>query len=194
MLDVGINDYLEAYRRVAKWGLSGKTADMKFEAYAETIIRVIADDIARGEWGGTYYMDGRPLNSSNPELYAVGGASVDTEIPLDEGEVVIEADVAAAIQLLRDVIVELQSAGVDDVYIGFWKTDERGDMAVYCFDVSNAVEGFENAKSLGLERGEDAIYHFATDTDIRIARRSCGNSQHLGKGWCDWNDHIRGRK
>ena len=50
-----------------------------------------------------------------------------------------------------------------------------------CFDAGNATE-------LGRERGEDAIYRFATDVGIRIARRSPGNSQKLGKGWSDWNE------
>ena len=189
-LEVGMNDYIRAYRKIAcskayerVW--AGKTARV-FEAYADTIAQTIAADIMRGEWGGTYYMDGRPLNTDDPELYAVGGAVHKTEIPLDAGEAEVYTEVLAACELLREVIVDLQSDGMGDVYIGFWRTDERGDDPVYCFDVSNAIRGEEQAKALGRERGEDAIYHFATDTEIRCARRSAGSKQNYGKGWVDF--------
>ena len=195
-VEAGMGDYLRAYRKAAEYrarkriGRGVTTSSMMFEAYADTIARVIADDIARGEWGGTYLMDGRPLNTDDPSLYGVGGAVCETEIPLDEGESAVYTEVLAACELLREVISDLQSTSDDLVTIGFWKSEERG---VYCFYVSNVIRGYYEALALGRERGEEAIYHYATDTEIRCAMRSCGGRQRLGAGWIRWNDRRHGR-
>ena len=160
----GMNEYIAAYRRIAS-AAYGRTAGFTFEAYADTVAQAIAGDIWRGRQhgfaaptysGGTYYMDGRPLNTGDPELWAVGGAVHETEIPFDEGEVGVYTDVLAACELLRDEIFKLQDSGVGDVYIGWWVTQERDDSAVFCFDVSNVVAGeaagskYDKAISLGV--------------------------------------------
>ena len=134
-------------------------------AFAETLTRVVFDDIARGNTGGSYYMDGRPVNIFDPDLYFVGGAY--DGIVLTESEVRDEGDVKAAVELLRSAISYLESSSDDPICFGFWI--DGGDCY---FDVSNVVYGEAEAVALGKFRGELAIYHPATGSDIDVARNA----------------------
>ena len=158
------------------------------EAFAETLARAIYDDIRRGEWGGTYYMDGRALNPSSGDFYAVGGAMDNSEIVLSMDEVKSEGDVKAAIELLREVIANLQadSEGFDEIGIGFWVD---GDDCY--FDASNIVDGRESAMQLARHRGELAIYSFSLGDDIRVAKR--GGKCSYGSRWVAYNMDRRTR-
>ena len=138
------------------------------EAYADTVARVLFDDIIRGQWGGSYYMDGRVVNQSDPELYSVGGAR--EGITLSTNEIKSEDDVKAAIELMREQVVECQSDSDDEVCIGFWID---GDTCY--FDVSNVVRGFKEASRLANHRGELAIYHFATGEEVRADAYTIGS-------------------
>ena len=152
-------------------------------AFAETLARTIFDDIARGEWGGTFYMDGRALNPAEGDFYAVGGALDNSELKLDEYEIKDEGDVKAAIELLREAIVQLQSDSDDPVGIGFWF-----DNGYWYFDVSNIIDGKESAMQLARHRGELAIYSFSTNESIRCA--TIGHGRINGCAWASYN-HIR---
>lgn len=192
-IKLSINSYTDVYRRIAMseayravWS-GEKTASMTFEAYADTVARVIFDDIERGQWGGTYYMDGRAVRGQYDDtLYSVGGA-YPTGITLEKDEVTNYVDVLAAIELLREVIVDLQSDSDELIAIGFWIDSEDNDLV--WFDASNVVAGLDNAMELARKRGEKAIYHFYTDSEIRVDYPVSAGKGY-GKGWENYN---RGR-
>lgn len=188
-LQVGINDWIRAYRRVALYfsDSAPKTAAMERMAYAETIARALFDDIQRGEWGGTYYMDGRAVRENDPDIYGVGGA-YPTGITFDKDELDSYIDVMAAIELLREVIVRLQSDSDEPVAIGFWI--DSSDDGLCWFDVSNIVRDEDAALSLARKRGEIAIYHFATGEEIRVASKSPSGVNDHGASYARY---MRGR-
>ena len=184
-INVGMNDWIEAYRNVAV-ALSNrgrKTASMRYLAYADTVARALFDDIQRGEWGGTYYMDGRAVRQSDPSLYAVGGA-YPTGITMELSEIDSYVDVLAAMELLREVVVELQSDSDEPIAIGFWI--DSADDGLCWFDVSNIVSGEEEALSLARKRGELAIYHFSSGDEVRVASRNPIARKDHGRSFADF--------
>ena len=163
--------------RIARARVAGRK-----EAYADTLARVVFDDIARGFTGGTYYMDGRPVDVNDPNLYSVGGAY--KAVVLRDDEINSEGDVKAAVELLREAISYLESTSDAKVRLGFWQED-NGD---WWFDASNIVEGFDEAIGLAKFRGEIAIYSFAEDTSYVVAdyaRRAMSKAERSrqGKGY-----------
>ena len=139
------------------------------EAFADTLVRVLFDDIQRRQSGGTYFLDGRCVQRGDrdPEgrcYYAVGGAMDNSEIRIDESEFKSEEDVRAAVELLREVIVVLQEDSDDPVGIGFW----FGSAGLCCFDASNIVVGEQSAIALGQHRNEEAIYNLTDDEEIYL--------------------------
>ena len=160
------------------WKMAHARVAGRKEAFAETLCRVVFDDIARGNTGGSYYMDGRPVNIDDPDLYFVGGAY--DGIVLDEREITDEGEVQAAVELLREAISYLESSSDDPICFGFWI--DSGDCY---FDVSNVVSGEAEAVALGKFRGELAIYHPATGSDIdvnRSARRALSKYEQRRQG------------
>lgn len=152
----------------------------RHEAYAnvDAVAHALYDDIARGNSGGSYYMDGRIVPSCDDKLYSVGGQS--DGVKLKRTETFSEEDVHVAIELLRDAIVGLQADNDDPLCIGYWF---EGDDC--CFDVSNMVTGQTNAVDLARERGEFAIYHFSDSTVIPTASfdPKPGAYDKTGAGW-----------
>ena len=139
------------------------------EAFSDTLVRALFDDIKRGAGGGTYYLDGRSVrkgdrDSKGYNYYAVGGAMDNSEIRIDASEFKSEEDVRAAIELLREVIVTLQEDSDDPVGIGFW-FDGAG---LCCFDASNIVVGERSPIALGQHRNEETIYDLTDDKEIYL--------------------------
>ena len=152
------------------WSIAYGRVFSEREAFAETLARVLFDDIARGEWGGSYYMDGRPVNQNDPELYSVGGAM--EGITMAKSELKSEDDVKAAVELMREQIMLYQSDSNDPICLGFW-VDSASDICY--FDVSNVVSGFREASQLANARGELAIYHFSTGEEVRADAYTIGS-------------------
>ena len=118
-------------------------------------------------------MDGREIpvgTTMAKDLFSVGGAH--EGLVLEEGEILDEGDVKAAVELLREAIVQLQSDSDDPVCVGWWLDTASG---LYYFDVSNVVKGESEAMALGRARREIAIFDLENTEEIRIdyvARRT----------------------
>lgn len=189
-LQVGLNDWIEAYRKVAMYFDGQRSASMEYLAFADTVARVVFDDIARGEWGGTYYMDGRSVNVGDPDLYAVGGA-YPTGITFEKSEVDSYVDVLAAMELLREVVAELQTDSDEPVGIGFWI--DSADDGMCWFDVSNIVSGEDEALALARKRGELAVYNFSSGEEVRVAGRSPRRKNDHGASFARYMKNRLGR-
>ena len=129
----------------------------------EPLARVLLDDIARGRGGGTYYMDGRPIDPNAGDFYAVGGASSNGRLMLTADELADERYAHAAVRLMRQEIMKLHDDSDEPVGIGFWINNG------FChLDLSNIVLGREHAEALARQRGEIAMYSFAAGREIRF--------------------------
>ena len=156
-------------------------------AYADTVVRMIIDDLRRGTGGGTYLMDGRSVRPGDG-YYAVGGAVDRTEISVPEKNLLLYPEtVQAATELLRDVVMDLEAQNLGgEIGIGFWVED--GEVF---FDVSNLIQGRENAIEVAKERGELAIWDFANNENIYTAKRAGvvrGSDSHR-----KWNEYRKAR-
>lgn len=191
-LHVGVNDWIDAYRAICA-AFSTKmpyapqrSADFKFIAFAETVAQAMYADIMLGkESGGTYYMDGRKVRNGVDHVYCVGGA-YPTGIVLDKSEMESYVDVLAAIQLLREVIVQLQSDSDEPVGLGFWIDEYNPDEC--WIDASNLVDDRDEAISLMLSRGEKAIWDVYSQTEVRASVKHISEADRIAgdKRFSEW--------
>ena len=186
-LDVHINDWTEAYRVIANaFKIGEKHSAFELLAFAETVAQAMYADIELGkESGGTYYLDGRKVRNGIDAVYCVGGA-YPTGIILDKREMNNFIDVLAAIQLLREVIVQLQSDSDEPVGLGFWIDSDNPDEC--WIDASNLVTDREEAIALARKRGEKAIWDtYAQDEIMITAKRLSKEEMREGaKRFYEW--------
>ena len=150
-VNVGINDWLDAYKSIAvAYELGKKSAAFERIAFAETVAQAMFADIQLDE------------------VYCVGGA-YPTGIVLDKREMESYVDVLAAIQLLREVIVQLQSDSDEPVGLGFWIDEDNPNEC--WIDASNLLTDKEAAIKLMKQRGELAIWDTYNQMEIRASVR-----------------------
>ena len=140
-----------------------KVVRRSLAGHSEPLARVLLDDINRGCTGGTYYMDGRAVNPTAGDFYAVGGASDGSAIGLSANDLATQGHARAAVQLLREEIAKLHATSDAPVAIGYWI---NGPL---CYlDVSSIVEGRDAAARLACQRGEIAMYSFTTNSVVCV--------------------------
>lgn len=120
------------------WQLAKERVAARKEAYADTLMRVVFDEIQRGETDGSYSMDGRkfPVPSAT-EAYFVGGAGPCLLVPPNVWQ--NEYYFKSAIEVLRSKISELESISNDPLYLGTWESG--GDIYL---DISNCIASYRD--------------------------------------------------
>lgn len=166
------------------WTLAYELVASRKVAYADTVAQAMFADMMLGDYGGSYYVDGRKVPNNVPDLYGVGGAM--TGIDESSGEIRSVVDVQAACELMRDGIVSLQDTSDDPVCIGFWRDADQNGLTY--FDVSNVIKGKEQANALAVARHEIAFYDFYNDCEVRCVYAGCGTAgyKRAAKGYADF--------
>lgn len=130
-----------------------RVAAQRREAFADTLARVVFDEIERGETDGSYMMDGRKVAvPSATELYMVGGAGQGIVIPSHMlGD---ERRMHAGIEMLREKVAELEGSSDDRLFLGTW----LGPEGLY-LDISNGIDSYAKmVATMAARPGELAVF------------------------------------
>lgn len=162
-----------------------RVAAQRRVSYADTLARVIFDDIERGETDGSYMMDGRAFRvpTSYP-WYFVGGAGPCVMIP--DWMVDQEKYVKATVEMLRDKIAELEGMSNDQIFLGTWLDGGR----VY-FDVSNGIGEYRSAvATMATRQSELAMFDAMNMDSIYREDMDFSTQTYAGyhsKAYAEWN-------
>ena len=121
--------------------------------YEEIVRRLVQD----AEENGGFTVNANTFDDANlQDGYQVAIEGYETRASLDDFELMIES--------VQEINAFVNQQSSNDLYVGGWISDNE-----LCLDVSQHVEDREFAISLGLLRGEEAIFDNATMEEISLA-------------------------